>query len=164
VTGAGSGWKARQTPRSKSRRQAQRKTSGNGVVSKRHVVQTGRPKLVRMKDSSPIFVRKLETAQQYSVTSIGAENIKVITSWLDMGYIEVLDHFLEWPGMNQQLGIIFGGKYAEDRRALVVRILVEHKQYLIGIEREKHRVHRESTRSKKGNKPLTVRRQPRTAS
>jgi hypothetical protein len=163
VTGAGSGWNARKSPRSHSKRQASRTTSDKGVVSKSKSTQSGRPKLVKMKDSTPVFVRKLETAQQYSVISIGAENILVMISWLDMGYAEVLDHFLQWPEMNERLGVIFGSKYAEDRRALVVRILEEHKQYLVGIERDKRRLYRESNRSRKGNKPQTVRRQPRTA-
>ena len=163
MTGAGSGWKARQAPRLKSRRQARRKTSDNGVVSKRGTVQTGRPRMVKQKDSSPTFAWKLETAQRFSVTSIGVEGIQVMIDWLDMGYLEVLDHFLEWQGMNRQLGVIFGGKYAGDRRALVVIILEQHKQFVLSIEHEKHRAQRDSARSKKGNKPLTVRRQPRTA-
>jgi len=157
MSGAGSGWNTRKSPRPQSKRQAGRSITKEGV-KKSGSAQTGRPKSLKGQDLPEVLVRKLEIARQFSVTLIGAQELQAMFEGLDMGYFEVIDHFLDVEGMKERLGVIFGSKYANHRRTVAVNILKAHKAYLADIERQKRRAHNEKRHSRKGNKPATVKR------
>lgn len=144
----------RKSARTGSRRQSGRNKSKEGIVTKRKAAQKGSKPKSTAKDMSPVYKRKLETARQFCATIVGDEEIRAMIDGLGQQRFEVAVRLLEWDGVNERLGVIFGSEYANDRLHLAVTILFAHKAYLNSVEREKRRAKRElAQRRVHGQKP-----------
>ena len=141
--GATLGYHTRNSPRTQSRREAGRSTTDKGV-KKVKPAQMGRPKATKVKDSPSAYAQKLEIARQFCALVIGDQAIRSMIGQLQQKDTGVTDQLLEWDVVSERLGVIFGGKYANDRTSLAVAILRAHHAHLVSVERAKRRAEHES--------------------